>query len=198
MLERMKLRPNTVLHVGDNEAADFDAAVRYGLHAFHLVHHAPWLGENLRLQGTATSLLVPSVRQNQSLPQPFRAMLAMQRHDDKPAPVDVLGYAGAGPLLYAFGRFILDEIQALRTAGHQVKPVFLMRDGHLPQRVAEAIAGGPVGQAIAVSRFAAYAASFRSESDVEKYLAKSTGSGRFELMGQQLLLTPEEIGRAHV
>jgi len=192
LLERMKLRPHAVLHVGDNEAADFDAAGRHGIHAFHLVHHALWLGENLRLQSTATSLLVPSVRQSQSLPQPFRAMLAMHLREATPSPVDVLGYAGAGPLLYAFGRFILDEISTLRAAGHRVKPVFLMRDGHLPQRVTEAIADAPVGQAISVSRFAAYAASFRTEADVEKYLAKSAGSGRFEVMGHQLLLTKEE------
>jgi FMN phosphatase YigB (HAD superfamily) len=192
LLERMKLRPHTVLHVGDNEAADFEAAGRYGIHAFHLVHHAPWLDGNLRLQGTATSLLVPSVRESQSLPQPFRAMLATHLREAQASPVDVLGYAGAGPLLYAFGRFILDEISSLRAAGHRVKPVFLMRDGHLPQRVTEAIAGAPVGHAIAVSRFVAYAASFRTEADVEKYLARSVGSGRFEVMGRQLLLTTEE------
>ena len=39
------------------------------------------------------------------------------------------GYAGAGPIPYAFARFVLDEIVCLRAEGRR-KP-FLLRDGHL-------------------------------------------------------------------
>jgi FMN phosphatase YigB (HAD superfamily) len=191
-LDRLKVPPRAVLHVGDHEAADFEAAGRAGLHAFHLAHHEPWVAENLRLQGTTASLLTPSVRQCESLPSPFRAMLGARAQAGAPSPADALGYAGAGPILYAFARFVLDEIASLRAEGRRVKPLFLLRDGHLPRLVTEAVAGGPVGHAAAVSRFAAYAASFRTEADVERYLAKSAGSGRFEDLCRQLLLPVEE------
>jgi len=191
-LERLKVPARAVLHVGDHEVADFEAAARAGLHALHLVHHEPWAAELLRLQGTATSLLAPAVRHTESLPLPHRGMLAARAHPGPAAPADVLGYAGVGPILHAFGRFVLDEVASLRAAGRRVKPLFLLRDGHLPHRVCEALAGGEVGHAVAVSRFAAYAASFRGDADVERYLAKSAGSARFGDLCRQLLLAPDE------
>ncbi|MFO0650569.1 MAG: HAD family hydrolase [Polyangiales bacterium] len=192
-LERMRQPPRAVLHVGDNEAADLSAASRAGLNAVHFVHHDPWLEEMNRLQATATNLLAPSVRENQSMPMPFRGLLVSRfGKSEGVSAVDVLGYAGAGPLLYAFGRYILDEIASLRAMGKRVKPLFLLRDGYLPKRVCDAIAGAEAGDAVAISRFVSYAASFRSDADVERYLAKSVGSGRFESLGRQLLLTPAE------
>ena len=190
-LEKLRVPARAVLHVGDHEAADFQAAERAGMNALQLVQHDPVIEEVLRLQGTATCLLAPSVRHTESLPMPFRALLGRSK-TCAATPADVLGYAGAGPVLYAFGRFVLDEIAALRATGRRVKPVFLMRDGHLPRQVCAAMAGEEVGPAVAISRFAAYAASFRAAADLERYLAASAGSKRFDALCRQLLFTPEE------
>src|SRR5262249_4525297 len=81
------------------------------------------------------------------------------------SPAERLGYAAAGPIFYAFGRFILDELAATPRA----KPLFLMRDAYLPQKVTAAIAGGSVGAPVSVSRFGAFAASFRSADAVERH-----------------------------
>ena len=62
------------------------------------------------------------------------------------------------------------EVAALRAEGRRVKPVFVMRDGHLPKRVCDALAGEEVGPAVSLSRFAAYAASFRTAADIDRYL----------------------------
>ena len=191
-LDRLRVPARAVLHVGDHEAADYQAAERAGMNAFQLVHHDPAVEEVLRLQGTATSLLDPSVRHTTSLPMPFRALLAARGKAAVATPVDALGYAGVGPILYAFGRFVLDEIAALRAEGRRVKPVFVMRDGHLPKRVCDALAREEVGPAVSLSRFAAYAASFRTPADIDRYLALSAASGRFDAMARQLLFTPDE------
>ncbi len=193
VLERLRVQPRAVLHVGDNEVADFTAAEKAGLNAIHFEHGSPWLSEHLRLLTTTTSMLCPRVRESGSMPMPFRGMLISRaRSDGAISPIDALGYAGAGPILYAFGRFVLDEVADLRARGKRVKPLFLLRDGYLPELVCDAIAGARVGHSVAISRFASYAASFRSAEDVERYLARSAGSARFDSLARQLLFTREE------
>jgi hypothetical protein len=132
------------------------------------------------------------VRDTASVASPFHPVLAQRRGIEQDH--ELLGYAAAGPVLYAFGRFILDEIAALEAEGRRVKPLFLMRDAYLPREVCGAITGAPVGHPVSISRFAAYAASFRSPADIERYLARFAGSKRYEDLARQLLL-PEKLAR---
>ena len=155
-----KFRPEAMLHVGDNATADFIAPVSFGLRALRFVQHDEAIEELLRLQATAGSLVMPAVRHGSALPSPYRALLTARTGPDDPQ--HLLGYAALGPILYGFARFVLDEIAALELEGRRVKPLFLLRDAWLPMQVCEAITGGPVGHAVAISRFASYAASFRS------------------------------------
>ncbi len=182
----LQVTAGKILHVGDNEHADFVSAKRLGAHAVHLNQYTRETKELLRLNAAALGTLDPRVRHERSLPSPYHGLLSSQERERTPA--ERLGYSGVGPVLYAFGQFVLSEIDELRKSSARVKPLFLLRDAHLPHRVCQAIAGQPVGQECAISRFASIAASFRSQADVESYLARSAGSSRLESLAKQLLL----------
>ncbi|HKQ70363.1 MAG TPA: HAD family hydrolase [Polyangiaceae bacterium] len=186
VLKRLNVAPWAMLHVGDNRDADYLGAKGQGISSLHLVHHEPAVEELLRLETTAGNVLCPDRRSGAGAASPYRALLAtkVREHD----PERLLGYAAAGPILYAFARFVVDELEELRAKGKNPKALFLMRDAHLPRRVCSALSGHDVGAEVAISRFAAYAASFRAPVDVERYVAAFAGGCRFEAMAKQLLL----------
>lgn len=192
VMRRLGVRADAILHVGDNEVADAESPRGAGIAAVHLLHGNEQIEERSRLYVTAACVLDPKLRDTRSLPSPFHGLLS-----SRPWPttgLDLLGYASAGPIMYAFGRFLLDELDALRAAGASPKPLFLMRDAHLPRLVCQALAGAEVGPEAFLSRFAAYAASFRSAEDVDRYLATRVGSRRFDAIVRQLLL-PEAMAQ---
>jgi FMN phosphatase YigB (HAD superfamily) len=189
VLAKLGVKAPSVLHIGDHHQADFLAPKKAGLRALHFIHLDEQVGQVLRLQGTAGQLLCPTVRQKDGLPSPFRGLFAADG-----SPVDgsyLLGHVATGPILYAFARFILDQLEAWRAQGKNPKPVFLLRDAHLVAEVCRTLSGKEVGPEIAISRFVSYAASFRGVGEIESYLASFAGSRRFAAMAKQLLLPPE-------
>ncbi len=192
VISDLNVRPDAILHIGDNATADLTAPLAAGVRALRFVQNDVDTCELLRLQGTAMALLDPSVRHTAGVPSPFHGVTAQRR-----APADgdqLLGYAAAGPILYAFGRFIVDELAAMRAAGKRPKPLFLMRDAYLPRQIANTIAGQDVGHEVGISRFAAYAASFRRAEDVERYLARFVGTQRLDDLAKQLGLAGDQAG----
>jgi FMN phosphatase YigB (HAD superfamily) len=196
VIQKQKVPASSILHIGDNLAADARAARIAGLEALHFVHHERPIEQMLRFQTAACNVLCPTIRASAATPSPYRGVLAANGAARR-SPEDVLGYAGAGPILHAFARFILDELEELREQGKKPRALFLMRDAFLPREVCSAIAGHEVGFPVAISRFASYAASFRSAKEVERYLGAFAGSKRFETMAKQLLL-PEELAQSIV
>jgi len=186
VLAKTGLKPSDLLHIGDNLTSDFDAPRAAQIQALHFVQQEHYVEQILRMQGLAYSMQHGAIRGSEALESPFRGVLASQ--PQPPDPARVLGYVGAGPLLYSFGRYILDELEQLRAAGKKVKPLFLLRDAFLPQQVCNALAGEPVGAAVSISRFAAQAAAFRTLHDVDEYLVRNTKHNRFDAMSRQLLL----------
>jgi FMN phosphatase YigB (HAD superfamily) len=193
VLQRLGVPARSLLHVGDHPLSDRSAAHAQGLHALELVRHSPAIESACRTQSLALGLVAPEVRRERSSPQPYAALFAQA--DGLETPAAELGYVGLGPLLYAFGRFLQRSFAELEAQGARPKPVFLLRDAFLPERVCAELAGGAVGPLVSLSRFAAYAASLRTREDVERYLARSAGSGRFEAMSEQLLIPPDVAER---
>jgi len=190
VLQKLERNAGEVLHIGDNTVADYFAPRHIGIHAAHLVHHDQVTEQILRMQTAAYTLQHTNARHIESIPSPFRAMLASVTRPD--TPENALGYASLGPLLYSFSCFVLDELAALRAQGKKVKPLFLLRDGYLPQQVCNALAGAEVGAPVALSRFVSQAAAFRSKADVEEYFSRFIVSEEmFEPVSKQLLLPPE-------
>ncbi len=195
VLDRLHVRPEEVLHIGDNEVADLAAPVRLGIHAAHLAHHAGSIRQAIRMQAAATTLLFPAARQTRSLPAIYRGSIATHQPSDAS---EQLGSVGAGPLLHAIAYYIRHRAEALQSAGKAPKLLFLMRDGHLPMLAFKALLGDdhpllPNVHAVEISRFASYAASFRSEGDVDRYLACMAGPVIVG-MAKQLLL-PETLAQ---
>lgn len=186
VLRALNVAGRSLVHFGDHPVSDLGAAHAEGLHAVQLVHHAPAVESALRMHALATGLVAPEVRRERGLPRPYAALLSEARGLEEPAAA--LGYLGAGPILYAFGHFLRRELAELEAAGARPKPLFLLRDGFLPQRVCSELLSADAGPLVSISRFAATAAGFRGREDVERYLARSAGSARFEPIARQLLL----------
>jgi FMN phosphatase YigB (HAD superfamily) len=189
VIAKLGVSASSILHIGDHKSADFAAPKEAGLRALHFVHFDPPVQDILRWQTGAADILLPNLRHQAGTPSPFRGLFAADEPNVDPA--HLLGYAAAGPIFYGFARFVLDEIEALRQKGKEPKVAFLLRDGFLPSEICRTVAGGPVGAEVSISRFAAYAATFRTITDVERYLAVSVGSRRYEAMAKQLLLPPD-------
>jgi FMN phosphatase YigB (HAD superfamily) len=174
VLEKLACPANTILHLGDNEAADFTAPTQQGIHALHFSQFSPMVNEVLRLQHSAASLAAlshPEPHYTKSARfSPFRGILSLQNPMPE-TPETLIGYLTFGPILYAFAQFITDELNALKKAGKTIKPYFLLRDAHLLHQACEAFAGEPLGELARIRKFVAVAASFRTQEDIDYYMS---------------------------
>lgn len=191
VLEKLNLNPTDVLHLGDSLVSDFNSARKLGMYSHQLQMIDPTLNEILRMQSVASSYLDPRLRVSKGMPSPFHGVLAANKYGHE-TPEDVLGYAAVGPIMYAFSRFLCNEFEEIKKNNKSVKILFLMRDAYLPSLVCEAISGKPVGHRIRISRFSAYASSFKDTKAIEHYLKVNTGTSRLYDMCKQFLL-PERI-----
>jgi FMN phosphatase YigB (HAD superfamily) len=187
VLAALRVPASAILHVGDNPHADGDAADAAGLHAVHIEQFDAPTSKRLRLEAAASVMVDPATRVSKPAIQPHRAALALRPDDDAAWS---LGHDVFGPVFDAFARWIGDEAAALATAtGRPVKPVFVLRDGFLPQRVFAALGG--TGTAVAVSRFTARRASFTDVAAIHDYLDNEE-TDRLDALAPQLGLSEVE------
>ena len=190
VLAKMNVAPTAVLHIGDNPAADLRAPRVLKIPSWHLKHHSDEVEQLLRLQTSTINYVDPQIRHQRPMHSLFRGMLATTDFSEA-QPATLLGYIAVGPIMYAFAKFILADVAAMRTAGKNPKVLFLLRDGHLPSQVCEAIVKDNYGHAVRISRFVSIASSFRTEKDVNRYLADVAQTLRFDDIARQLLLPKE-------
>lgn len=189
VLEKTNLSASTLLHIGDDEQADLLAAREEGLNALRLMRHHPAMKEFFRLHAAAASVFQPTIRHTQGLASPFHAIFSSKKIE---RPEQIIGYASVGPIMYAFADFIKICSDNLAKTGKQPKIAFLLRDAHLPAKVCNVLFEKDIGKNIRISRFAAYAATFRTAEDIDKYLVETVFTCRFRDICRQLLL-PDEI-----
>lgn len=185
--------PHSLLHIGDNLLADFVSPQTIGIHAVHFIHNQKNVGNMIRMQALAGGFIDPMIRQERSLVNPYRGIFAASQQTADTAE-NLIGYYSAGPIMYAFARFILNEAEQLRKQGKKTKILFLMRDAYLPSLACELLYGKEIGKRVRISRFASFAASFRSKDDINKYLCENVASLRFYDICKQLLLSEELAG----
>jgi FMN phosphatase YigB (HAD superfamily) len=181
--------PSRILHVGDNQDADVDAPRAIGLRATHLLHESEQSQQRRRVGAAMACLLNPAARASRMLHMPYRAVLATHGPDDGAATATI-GQAGLGPLMHAFAHWIDEEADRLAATRDQVKLIFLMRDAHLPLQAYRELGGRQPAYAAHISRFSAYAASFRSLEHIDHYLAHFSQNLAPEMIARQLLLSP--------
>lgn len=178
-----------VLHIGDNPHADGVAPAQLGVQTLHLRQFDEDSEAKLRLETVAATMIDPSTRATEPAWQPHRPRVALNADRD---PAWVLGHDVMGPVFEAFSHWLRDEAVALETEhGKPVRPIFLLRDGHLPHAVSTAL--GWTGLATAtISRFTARRASFRDAESIARYI-DGEPHNRIAVHLDQLLLTARDL-----
>jgi FMN phosphatase YigB (HAD superfamily) len=187
VLQALGAAPQTILHVGDNKAADHDAPAALGINAVHLRQFDAVAEQRLRLEAAAASILDSRARADRPIRQLHRPPVSLRAESD---PAWALGHDVLGPVMHAFAQWVAAEAAALGGA----KILFLLRDGHLPQRVFEAATGG-CAAAAEISRFTARRAALTSAEAVAGFLAGQVRHERVEVLARQLGFHREEIER---
>lgn len=184
-----------LLHIGDNDVADAQAPRKLGIRALHFVPFTRQVADFLRLQHAASSLVVleqaapdPFILPRYS---PFRPVFSVANLHQY-TPETLIGYMSLGPALYAYARFLMDEVEALQKQGKRVKVFFLLRDAYLLSAACEAYARKPVGKLIRIRKFHAIAASFKTRADIDYYISGiEPECDTLHAIAKQLLLPPE-------
>lgn len=191
VLQKLNLPAQSILHVGDHHAADFLAPQKMGLQACHFLQFTSNIQEFLRLQNAAASVSFLSEpghhHKRMARFSPFRGLFSSINLSHKPE--NVIGYQTFGPMLYAFAKFLCDDIEALKQAGKKPKIFFLLRDAHLLARASEAYTGKTIGKEVRIRKLLATAAHFYTREDVDHYLSSLTSQYYdFWVVCEQLLL----------
>lgn len=191
VLEKMQTPAQQILHIGDNPVSDFFPAKSLHMKAIHFIQQTDENQDLFRMQDVALNLMDSSVRQQRSLPSPYKAILSLSSTTDK-SPESQIGYCSIGPIMYSFMRFIQNKMLELKNMGKTLKPIFLMRDGYLPYLSYKEINDKQECQLVRISRFTTLAASFKTQDDIDLYLCDVLFSNRFQEILKQLLV-PTEI-----
>ncbi len=175
VLARVKMRPDQILHIGDNEGADVGGVSPFGVRTLHLRQFTDATAQQLRLENVIAALIEPRGARTLQSPQPHRPALAMARVGD---PARQFGFATLGPVLFGFDQWLRTEADALQAAGPETGTLhwlFLMRDGFLPMRMHEAIGGTDRVHAIEISRLTATFASFAQDTTILRHVEENRG-----------------------
>jgi len=186
----MPANASALLHVGDNKDADVQAPRALGISATQLLHDGVESAQRRAMSASAACLLDPSARDTRMLCAPYREVHATCGQDNA-LPATTIGHSALGPMMHAFVRWIDEEAERLAATHERVKLVFLMRDAHLPLLAYRELGGRFPSHAAHISRFSAYAASFRRQEHVDHYLAHFATNLTPEMIARQLLLSPE-------
>ncbi|MER9664474.1 HAD family hydrolase [Mesorhizobium sp. M0159] len=184
-----------LIHIGDNDVADAQAPRKLGMRALHFLPFDHEVADFLRLQHAASSLIVLEQAAPKAVVQPcyspFRPLFSVANLRPY-APETVIGYMSFGPVLYAYARFLMDEVEALQQQGKRVRVFFLLRDAYLLSAACEAYARKPVGKLVRIRKFVAVAASFKTRADVDYYISGIEPEyDNLHATAKQLLLPPE-------
>lgn len=184
---RIPANLSALLHIGDNKEADVVAPRELGLSATLLLHDGVESAGQRAMSAAAACILDPTARASRMLYAPYRAVHATYGKEAASA-ITTIGHGGLGPLMHAFARWIDEEADRMAATHDRVKLVFLMRDAHLPLQAYRALGGRHASYAAHISRFSAYAASFRQQQHVDHYLAHFAPNLTPAMIARQLLL----------
>lgn len=188
VLAKVNFPAHSILHIGDNAGMDYFIPKSKGISASHLVQFDPDIKEWQRLYSLAATISDTTVHDKKPLYYLFRGLFSTAAPPFE-KPESIIGYVSLGPIMYAFARYLYEEIEKFTHQGKSIKVLFLMRDGYLPFRAYETLYGKSVGQCVRISRFSATAASFKTKKDVIRYLSSNSFATRFEEVCEQLQLS---------
>lgn len=194
VIKECRVPASQLLHIGDNNIADVQAPRKLGVRTLHFLPFDREVTDFLRLQHAASSLIIfeEAAPKSVMLPcySPFRAIFSVANLQPY-APETVIGYMSFGPVLYAYARFLMDEVESLEQQGKRVRVFFLLRDAYLLSAACEAYARKPIGKLVRIRKFLAIASSFKTRADVDYYLSRIHPESNNHATAKQLLLPPE-------
>lgn len=194
VLARIRARPDEILHIGDNPGADVEGVRPFGVRTLHLRQFTDRTMQQLRLESAVSALLYGHGRIALQAPQPHRAGLAVEapRITD---PAHHFGFATLGPVLFGYDQWLRAQAQDLQAErGGTVHWLFLMRDGHLPMRVHEAVGADASIHRVEISRLTATFAAFAQDTTILRHLEENRGTDP-AVLARQLRLPDETIAR---
>lgn len=193
VLKELGVRPEKILHLGDNVVADFHAPQRLGIPARHLVQFSSKTQQRLRMEAAADAVLHAGARESASY-QLHRAALSLAEPQIED-PATLLGFSVLGPVMAGFDTWLRAEVGELQagTKG-QVHLHFLLRDGYLPHQVHCGLGADAEVRtaAVEISRYTATAAGFTSKARIERFLERELGAGDYAGVARQLLFDRRE------
>ncbi len=207
VLKSIKCRPDEILHIGDNQKADYDSARALGIPALHLAQFSEAARHRLRFERSCQQLIGEAAHDVCGL-MPHRAILAKDEPQVQDA-AEALGLSVLGPVFYTFDQWLHAEAETLAKAERAKKSggdpsgkvhwLFMLRDGHLPELVhqaglANARASSTSTARAEISRFTAIAASLTTRGAYQKQWTGEFGLNPSTL-ARQMLMEEEEIAR---
>lgn len=191
VLRALGVPAGSILHIGDNVAADVTSAGRHGLRTAHFVQFDPVAEKRLRREAVAAAMIDPSIRVSRPVIQPHRAQIALRTET---SAAFSMGHDVLGPPMYAFAVYVEAERRAREDRlGRAVRPLFMMRDGHLPMRAYELLFGTGTARAVELTRLVSARAGLCTKERIEAFLERAVGTMAHEVLAHHLLLTPEEL-----
>lgn len=193
VLRELGAKPNEIIHVGDNKAADFEGAKASGIHAVLFRQFEDKVVQRLRLEAAAGIMLDPAIRVSVPAHQPHRASISMRTEADTAYEV---GHDVMGPVMHAFATWLKADIDTLSARlGKPVRPLFLMRDGYLPFRAFDTLYPEIGARPVEISRLSAARASLHDEAAVEAFLAEYLDTLPASAIAKQLMLFDHEVAK---
>jgi FMN phosphatase YigB (HAD superfamily) len=177
VLAELGVKPGQILHLGDNPVADFDAPTALDIFALHLLQFDERTRERLRLETVGATVFDSAIRHDVPAYQPHRAGLSIAQ-PMLADPTDAIGYAALGPVFYGFARWLREEAAEIEArTGKAVRMLFLLRDGHLPHLVFDAISPDVSVARGEISRLTSSAATLHDADAVLRYAKVAVKAG---------------------
>jgi hypothetical protein len=188
MLRDLRVRPESVLHIGDNEVADYAVPARLRLQAIHITNGWPSEDEERRISSQVAERLANLGWRGSQVAAALRdARFAV-------SPTDMweeIGLSIAGPLAFCFGKWVHSraaELEANRAG-------FLARDTWLPKRAFEQIDGSVSVSYLHLNRTTLCRASLLTPSKALLRQLRSMLPATPVEIAQRLGFTSQEIAR---
>ncbi len=192
VLKKLSHAPQAIVHLGDNFNADVGGVAPLGVQAVHLNQFDEQAMALQRMEAGVDALVHTAPHDLARPFQPHRAALGLGLAQID-CPAQRLGASLLGPVLHAYDQWLRAEAETLRAKhGGTVHWLFLMRDGHLPQRVHEAAGADAHAHAAEISRFTATAAHFVAPGALDAFVTEELGL-RPQTLARQLLMEDARI-----
>ncbi|KQM67734.1 hypothetical protein ASE75_02135 [Sphingomonas sp. Leaf17] len=193
VLDVVGVAPQAVLHIGDNRAADHDAASAHGLNAVHFRQFAPGVMTRLRQEAAVAVMTNARVQQDVPTCQPHRSAIALRVDDD---PAYVLGHDVLGPAMHSFALWLKQEVDTLSARlGKPVRPLFMMRDGYLPFLAFDALFPDAGARPVEISRLVAARAGIQDAAALEAFVQERLEVMPLSALARQVSLFAPEIAK---